>query len=57
MTMIEQHLGTLVTTTPDDDVQGYMMDLGAVATIRQREMLHEAGVRVPVAVPAAGVAK
>ncbi|HYI15837.1 MAG TPA: hypothetical protein VEX37_10635 [Thermomicrobiales bacterium] len=42
LTMIEQHLGTLVTTSTDDDVQGYMMDLGAVATIRQREMLHEA---------------
>ncbi len=42
LTMIEQQLGTLVTTTTDDDVQGYMIDLGEVAKVRQREMLHEA---------------
>lgn len=42
LTLIEQQLGTLVTTGTDDDVQGYMMDLGDVAMIRQREMLHEA---------------
>ena len=42
LTMIEQQLGTLVTTTTEDDVQGYMIDLGDVAMIRQREMLHEA---------------
>lgn len=50
LTLIEQQLGTLATTT-DDDVQGFMIDLGDVAMIRQREMLHEAeqyraGVRV-----------
>ena len=40
--LVEQQLGTLLTTGTDDDVQGYMMDLGDVAMIRQREMLHEA---------------
>ena len=42
LTLIEQQLGTLATTGDDDDVQGYMIDLGNVATMRQREMLHEA---------------
>jgi hypothetical protein len=42
LTLIEQQLGTHLTTTTDDDVQGYMMDLGAVADIRQRELLHDA---------------
>ena len=42
LTLIEQQLGTLATTNTDDDVQGFMIDLGDVAMIRQREMLHEA---------------
>jgi len=42
LTLIEQHLTGLTTTTTDDDVQGYVVDLGAVADIRQREMLQEA---------------
>jgi hypothetical protein len=42
LTLIEQQLGTLATTTTSDDVQGFMFDLGDVAMIRQREMLHEA---------------
>ncbi len=51
LTLIEQQLGTLTTTTTDDDVQGYMIDLGEIAMVRQREMLHDAdrlrqGVRV-----------
>lgn len=41
LTLVEQQLGAHLTTT-EDDVQGYMMDLGAVADIRQRELLHEA---------------
>ncbi len=41
LTLVEQQLGTLL-TTDDNDVQGYMIDLGDVAMIRQREMLHEA---------------
>jgi hypothetical protein len=41
LTLIETQLGAHLTTT-EDDVQGYMMDLGAVADIRQREMLYEA---------------
>lgn len=41
LTLVEQQLGTLL-TTDSDDVQGYMIDLGEVAMVRQREMLHEA---------------
>ncbi len=43
LTLVEQQLGTLLTTDGNDnDVQGYMIDLGDVAIVRQREMLHEA---------------
>lgn len=42
LTLIEQQLGTMTTTGTDNDVQGYMIDLGEVAMVRQREMLHEA---------------
>lgn len=42
LTLIEQQLGTLLTTDTDDDVQGYVMDLGEVAMVRQREMQDEA---------------
>jgi hypothetical protein len=42
LTLVEQQLGTLATATTDDDVQGFMFDLGTVASIRQRELLHEA---------------
>ena len=41
LTLVEQQLGTLL-TTDSDDVQGYMIDLAEVAMVRQREMLHEA---------------
>jgi hypothetical protein len=51
LTLIEQQLSALATAGTDDDVQGFMIDLGDVAMIRQREMLHEAdqyraGVRI-----------
>jgi hypothetical protein len=42
LALIEQQLDTLLTTEDEDDVQGYMFDLGEVAMVRQREMLHEA---------------
>ena len=42
LTLIEQQLGTLAATSTDDDVQGYMIDLGDAAMLRQREMLLEA---------------